>query len=150
MTAQISNFIGAGERTCGAILNRIFNMNLSSGATYNHKLSGIFTQVPLPALISPGARENLAELHVKSSVDFVLHDRTPDGMKRYAIYVNGDDHNGDLKGRRDAARYGMLASNGYTIVVLRKPECPALFDESFGIDAFREVISAIDNPYNLL
>ncbi len=146
----MDSFIGGGERACGKILSVLFNNAPRPAKAYCYGQSGMWAQVPIPKLISEDARADLSAMHAKSSVDFIVHECTTTSINRYAVYVNGNDHNGDLKGRRDAQRYKMLMDNGYTIVVLRKPECPALFTDEVKMASFREVISGFDNPYNLL
>ncbi len=135
------NYIGRGEVAAGEILTMLFDLPMQRDIQPG--CPGIYWQVPLPALITDDDKQDMAPHHVKSSVDFVVI--TADS--KYAVYVNGRDHNGQHKSKKDEVRYRMLRNNGWTVVKLEWNTCPILFKEKVNEYSYEEVSNAFFYEY---
>lgn len=135
---KFDSHIGAGEVAAARVLGRLFGVPERVAADWPEP--GIYSQIALGGLLSEADRWDLSPLHARSSIDILL--RTRDG-RSVAVYVNGPDHNGPLKSRRDGVRYEMLRRNGLRVLVLPSIECPRLFKEGDGWEAEAEVRSML-------
>ncbi len=134
-------YIGRGEVAAGEILTMMFDLPMHR--QYGASTPGIYWQVALTDIITADDRQDLAPHHVKSSVDFCIV--TPEA--KYAVYVNGRDHNGPNKSKKDEVRYRMLRNNGWTVVKLEWNNCPTLFKEKVNEYSYEEVSNAFFYEY---
>ena len=137
---QLHNtFIGKGESTTKTILQTV--LNLQEREVTEFPTPGIYSQISFPSLLNDSCRQNLDDIHRKSSVDFVL---VTNRKQILAVYVNGKDHNGTIKSKRDSVRYSLLEQSKIIVVVIPSYECKNIFSEKLNYLSFLEVCSMLN------
>ena len=136
---QLHNtFIGKGEATTKTILQTI--LNLQDRKIQEFPTPGIYSQISFPSLLNNNCKENLGEIHKKSSVDLLV---VTNKKQILAVYVNGQDHNGEIKSQRDSIRYSLLQQSKITVVKIPNYECVNVFLEKTNYLSFLEVCSML-------
>jgi|APSaa5957512535_1039671.scaffolds.fasta_scaffold00674_11 hypothetical protein len=136
---QLHNtFIGKGEATTKTILQTV--LNLQDREVQEFPTPGIYSQISFPSLLNNNCKENLGEIHRKSSVDFVV---VTNKKQILAVYVNGKDHNGTIKSKRDSIRYSLLQKSKIIVVVIPSYECKNIFLEKLNYLSFLEICSML-------
>jgi len=132
---QLHNtFIGKGESTTKTILQIV--LNVQERKIIEFPSPGVYSQISLPSLLNDDCNQNLDEIHKKSSVDFVV---ITNRKQILAVYVNGEDHNGEIKSKRDSIRYSMLEKSNIIIVKIPNYECKNIFSEKLNYLSFLEI-----------
>ena len=131
-------FIGKGENTTKTILQTV--LNLQDREIQEFPTPGIYSQISFPSLLNSDSIENLDEIHRKSSVDLLV---VTNKKQILAVYVNGQDHNGEIKSQRDSIRYSLLQQSKIIVVKIPNYECVNVFLEKTNYLSFLEVCSML-------
>lgn len=136
---QLHNtFIGKGEATTKTILQTV--LNLQEREITEFPSPGIYSQISFPSLLNNNCKQNLDEIHRRSSVDFMV---ITNKKQILAVYVNGKDHNGIIKSKRDSIRYSLLQQSKVLVVIIPNYECRNVFSEKLNYLSFLEVCSML-------
>ena len=92
-------------------------------------------------MLNSNCKKNLDDIHRKSSVDFVV---VTNKKQILAVYVNGKDHNGTIKSKRDSVRYSLLQKSMILVVVIPSYECKNIFLEKLNYLSFLEVCNMLN------
>lgn len=136
---QLQNtFIGKGEATTKTILQTVLNLQEREIAEF--PTPGIYSQISFPSLLNSDCKNNLDDIHKKSSFDFVI---VTNRKQILTVYVNGKDHNGTLKSKRDSVRYSLLQKSKILVVIIPSYECKNIFSEKLNYLSFLEICSML-------
>jgi len=135
----MTEIIGAGEDTAYSILGFAFSLPPRKNAEFPE--FGIYRQLNIMNLISKKISKeiNLSEEFKKHNIDIVIST----GKQIIAVYINGNDHNGILKSKRDSLKYDYLQQSNVNVVILRKSECKELFCERKNYLSILEVCNGL-------